>query len=32
MFSDVESRSLRYRNYELTSDGSGEGSGGGDAG
>jgi nucleoside-diphosphate-sugar epimerase len=32
MFSDVESRSLRYRNYELTTDGAGEGSGGGDAG
>ena len=32
MFSDVESRSLRYRNYELTTAGAGEGSGGGDAG
>ena len=31
MFSDVESRPLRYRNYELTS-AEGEGSGGGDAG
>lgn len=31
MFSDVESRSLRYRNYELTT-AAGEGSGGGDAG
>ena len=32
MFSDVEVRSLRYRNYELTTAGGGEGSGGGDAG
>ena len=33
MFADVESRSLRYRNYELTTDATaGEGSGGGDAG
>lgn len=32
MFTDVEARSLRYRNYELTSAEAGEGSGGGDAG
>lgn len=32
MFSDVEGRSLRYRNYELTTAEAGEGSGGGDAG
>jgi nucleoside-diphosphate-sugar epimerase len=32
MFSDVDSRSLRYRNYELTTAEAGEGSGGGDAG
>jgi nucleoside-diphosphate-sugar epimerase len=32
MFADVERRSLRYRNYELAAQASGEGSGGGDAG
>jgi nucleoside-diphosphate-sugar epimerase len=32
MFSDVERRSLRYRNYELSAPEGGEGSGGGDAG
>jgi nucleoside-diphosphate-sugar epimerase len=32
MFSDVENRSLAYRNYELTSEPAGEGTGGGDAG
>jgi len=32
MFANVEERSLRYRNYELAADASGEGSGGGDAG
>ena len=32
MFADVEDRSLHYRNYELAAEGSGEGSGGGDAG
>jgi nucleoside-diphosphate-sugar epimerase len=32
MFANVEERSLRYRNYELAAEASGEGSGGGDAG